>query len=202
MGAEILPLDNASVVRAAAAVRAGGLVIFPTDTVYGLGCDPTDAAAVGRLFQAKGRGERAVPVLCSSESKARELVELGAAGSELARRHWPGALTVVAPLRKTLPPQLSQGGGTLGVRVPAHEGCLSLISACGGWLTGTSANRSGDPPSRTAGEAFVALGGGVDLILDGGPSPGDSSTVVRVDGDTVTILRSGPVGVRHELRRR
>lgn len=200
MGPEILPLDRRSVARAATVVRAGGLVVFPTDTVYGLGCDPTSPGAVEKLFLAKGRGEKAVPVLCASEARARELVELSATAVELASRHWPGALTIVAPLKLKLPAKLSQGQGTLGVRVPAHEGCLSLIAACGGWLAGTSANRSGAPPGRTAREAAAAFGSEVALVLDGGSSSGASSTVVRVVGDTVTVLRSGPVGVRKEMK--
>jgi len=119
--------------------------------------------------------------------------------SPTARRivaeHWPGALTLVAPSRRKLPPQLTQGSSTLGVRVPDHKGCLRLIRACGGWLTGTSANISGSGSARSASEALDQLGGSVDLIIDGGVLEGKESTVVRVIGGTVAILRTGPIGV-------
>ncbi len=186
--------------RAAEVVRRGGVIVYPTDTVYGLGCDPFNADAVKRVFEAKGRGSKPVPVLCSSASKAEELVVLSARALELARANWPGPLTIVAPVRMDLPTQLTQGSGKLGVRVPSHSACLELISLCGGWLTGTSANISGQPSARTADEAVRQVGGMVDMVLDGGVRAGKESTVVQVVGDTVTILRTGPVGVGDGLR--
>jgi len=196
--AEILKIDDASIAKAAAIVRRGGLVAYPTDTVYGLGCDPFEPGAIRRLFGAKGREAKPVSVLCSSAAKAGALVDLGSRGLELAREHWPGALTIVAPMKKRLPPQLTQGSAYLGVRVPAHKECLRLISRCGGWLTGTSANISGRPSSRTAAEAQGQIGLAVDLILDGGRASGRESTVVRIKGVEVTILRTGPIGVGNE----
>ncbi len=181
--------------KAAGQVRRGGLIVFPTDTVYGLGCDPFNQAAVKRLFEVKGRVSKPVPVLCSSSEKAAEMVWLSPRAVELASRYWPGALTIVAPLRRAVPPQLTQGSPNLGVRVPAHSGCLELIASCGGRLTGTSANLSGHPSARTAAEAMDQLGDAVDMILDGGRLPGTESTVVQVVGDEVTLLRTGPVGV-------
>ena len=177
-------------------------MVYPTDTVYGLGCDPFSEDAADRLFRAKGRGRKAVPVLCGSEKNASELVRLNARALELARKHWPGPLTIVAPLRARLPPRRSQGTGNLGVRVPGLASCRSLIDACGGWLTGTSANVSGRPSSKTAEEALEQLGGSVDLILDGGTLAGKESTVVQVSGDTVAILRTGPIGVESQVKGR
>ncbi|MDG6966014.1 MAG: threonylcarbamoyl-AMP synthase [Nitrososphaerota archaeon] len=191
---QVLKLDGRSLSRAAEAVLRGGLVVYPTDTVYGLGCDPFNEEAVRRLFAAKGRGAKAVPVLCSTHQKAADLVDLGEKGEELARRHWPGALTIVAPLRMRVPQMLSQGPN-LGVRVPDHPLCLELISSCGGWLAGTSANVSGAPSARSAADALKQLGDTVDLILDGGPSAGAGSTVVSVVGGVVTLLRTGQIGV-------
>jgi L-threonylcarbamoyladenylate synthase len=191
-----------SISKAAGIVGKGGLVVYPTDTVYGLGADPFNEKAAQRLFAAKGRSAKPVPVLCSSVQKATELVELSVRGVKLARDHWPGAFTIVAPLKKRLPSILTQGTGNLGVRVPAHRGCLKLISACGGWLTGTSANLSGQPPARTAQEAGTQLSDSVDLILDGGSLVGKESTVALVVGDEVTILRGGPIGVGEEMKRR
>ncbi|MDG6898762.1 MAG: threonylcarbamoyl-AMP synthase [Nitrososphaerota archaeon] len=188
--------------KAAEIVRRGGLVVFPTDTVYGLGCDPLNEDAVRRLFVAKGRGSKPVPVLCSSAEKAAALVVLSGRARELANAHWPGALTIVAPLRRPVPNLLTQGTSNLGVRVPAHAPCLELIRSCGGWLTGTSANLSGKRPARTAAEAADQLGGSADLVLDGGQASGKESTVVRVVADEVTILRTGPVGVGEEMKGR
>ena len=200
--AEIVEMDRSSYRRAAKIVQEGGLVVYPTDTVYGLGCDPFNEAAVSRLFAAKGRSSKPVPVLCSSPEKASELVELGPRAMKLAAEFWPGALTIVAPLRKRLPIQLTQGSPKLGVRVPALDVCLELISSCGGFLTGTSANLSGRPSARTASEASDQLGRRVDLILDGGRLEGKESTVVEVVGDRVTILRTGPIGVGDEVKGR
>ena len=191
-------MNRTSIAKAAAIVRGGGLIVYPTDTVYGLGCDPFDARAVHRLFEAKGRASKPVPVLCSTEARADALVELSPRARKLAKENWPGALTIVAPLKKALPVELTQGASTLGVRVPAHEGCRRLISQCGGWLTGTSANLSGGPSARTATEASQQIGESVDLILDGGHLKEMASTVVKVVDNTVTILRTGPVGVGKE----
>jgi L-threonylcarbamoyladenylate synthase len=188
-------MDGDSIGKAARVVRHGGMVVYPTDTVYGLGCDPFNEAAVKRLFEAKGRESKPIPVLCSSIDKAKELVKLSPTGMDLAEKHWPGALTIVAPIARSVPPQLTRGGGNLGVRVPAHPGAIELIVACGGRLTGTSANLSGRPSARTAAEAIDQLGNSVDIVLDGGRLQGAESTVVQVIGTEVTLLRTGPVGV-------
>lgn len=195
MPAELLPFDPGSIERAASKVKAGGLIVYPTDTVYGLGCDPLNAGAVMRLFEAKGRDSKPLPVLCSSAEEARRLVDMEPAALALAGRHWPGALTIVAPLKVRVPRQLDQGSGALGVRVPAMKGCVDLIARCGGALTGTSANLSGHPSCRSADEAAAQLGGSVDLILDGGTLAALESTVVRVERGNVIVLRMGQVGV-------
>lgn len=200
MTATVLPIGPRSIAEAAALVKRGGLVVYPTDTVYGLGCDPFDAAAVERLFSAKGRGSKAVPVLCGSAEKAASLVRLNPRALELAKTYWPGPLTIVAPLRTSVPVLLHSGTGNLGVRVPGLAVCVELIEACGGWLTGTSANVSGSPSSRSAADAVAQLGEKVDLILDGGMLEGKESTVVQVEGDAVTILRTGPIGVGNQVK--
>ena len=202
MARAIVRFDSDSIDRARSVIVHGGLIVYPTDTVYGLGCDPTNEDAVRRLMDAKNRDQRPIPVLCSSNSAAMELVEMNKKALELTRRFWPGALTIVAPLKRTLPFILHQGTGTLGVRVPAMPLCVALIEACGGWLTGTSANLSGSPSARTAAAAASQLGDRVELILDGGRLGGLESTVVRVVGDGVQVLRAGPVGVSDEARER
>ncbi len=191
MKGSTLPAGRDAVRLAAGIVRNGGLVVYPTDTVYGLGCDPFDAEAVGRLFEAKKREGKPIPVLCARKEDAEKLVDLGPRGTALADSHWPGALTIVAPLKRKVPLLLDHGTGALGVRVPGHALCRELARECGGWLTGTSANLSGKPPSRSAEEAKDQLGDLVDLYLDGGVSKGLESTVVKVVGEDVVVLRQG-----------
>ena len=169
--------------------------MYPTDTVYGLGCDPFIATAVRRVFEAKRREGKPIPVLCASASRAGQLVSLGPAGKKLSRLHWPGALTIVAPLKRTVPFELDQGSRTLGVRVPGLGLCRDLVEACGGWLVGTSANISGSPPSKSVEEALGQLGSSVDMYLDGGPSEGVESTVVKLSDERITVLRQGQIGV-------
>ncbi len=195
MGALMMRAESASNLKAASVVKSGGLVVYPTDTVYGLGCDPLNGSAVDRVFEAKGRESKPLPVLCSTAEAALRVVDLAPAALALAERHWPGALTIVATLRIQVPRRLDQGTGTLGVRVPGSPGCRELVAACGGVLTGTSANISGRPSCRTADEAAAQLGGSVDVILDGGRLEGLESTVVRVTGNDVIVLRQGPVRV-------
>lgn len=202
MAPTIIRFDRDSVDRARQVVIRGGLIVYPTDTVYGLGCDPTNEGAVRRLVEAKGRQTKPISVLCSSVHSAAELVELNQEALELARKFWPGALTIVAPMKRSLPALLHQGTGTLGVRVPSLPLCVTLIEACGGWLTGTSANISGSPAARTAAEALTQLGDRVDLVLDGGRLDGLESTVVRVGIDGIQVLRVGPVRVTDETRER
>ena len=202
MARAIVRFDRGSIDRARSVVIHGGLIVYPTDTVYGLGCDPTNEDAVRRLLKAKKRDQRPIPVLCSSNGAALELVKMNQRSLELTRRFWPGALTIVAPLKRSLPFPLHQGSGTLGVRVPAMPLCITLIEACGGWLTGTSANLSGSASARTAAEAASQLGDHVDLILDGGRLEGLESTVVREVDDGIQVLRVGPVRVTDETRER
>ncbi len=193
MVSRVVPISAASISEAAEVVRSGGLVVYPTDTVYGLGCDPFAEAVVARLFEAKGRSAKPIPVLCDGLRSARSLGRLSGTALSLARQFWPGALTIVVPTRRDLPFPVDQGCGEVGLRVPALDPCVRLIGLCGGSLTGTSANVSGRPPCRTAAEAFETLGGKVDMILDGGTREGSESTVVRVRGDSIEVLREGPV---------
>jgi L-threonylcarbamoyladenylate synthase len=196
-----LASDPRSVAVASTMVKEGGVVAFPTDTVYGLGCDPFNAAAVMRLIEVKARESKPIPVLCASEEDAAKLVELGPRGLELVRRYWPGALTIVAQLRVELPTVLNQGSGWLGVRVPADETALSLARGCGGFITGTSANLSGSPSCRSAEEVAISLGDRIDAIIDGGVRRGSESTVVRVDGESVEVLRRGSVAFEPGITR-
>lgn len=194
-----MPLARSSVAEAAELILHGGLVVYPTDTVYGLGANPKDEGAVNRLLRVKRRNTKPIPILCDSLSSALELAWLNAKSASLAKRYWPGALTIVAPLRAELPLGIHRGTGTVGVRVPASRLCLLLARLCGGFLTGTSANLSGRPACRSAEEALKQLGSEVDLVLDGGRLEGMASTVIRVAGEGIEVLREGPVGVNDEV---
>jgi L-threonylcarbamoyladenylate synthase len=201
MAGRILAFERSNLSEAARAVKNGGLIVYPTDTVYGLGANPTDARAVDRLFSVKKRDAKPIPLLCDSIESARRVAVLNDRSVEIAKRYWPGALTIVAPLGRELPFPIHQGTRTVGVRVPASRLCVELIALCGGLLTGTSANLSGRPSCRSAQEAYRDLGGEVDLVLDGGRLEGSESTVVRVTARGVEVFRQGPVRVEEETER-
>jgi L-threonylcarbamoyladenylate synthase len=191
----VLRVDDSSVRDAVHIMKGGGLVAYPTDTVYGLGCDPWSEMAVERLFEAKGRDGKPVPVLCSGFAEAEAVVDLGDEARRLAQRFWPGALTIVAPLKRTVPQKLDQGSGWLGIRVPNNGVARSLAAGLGGWVTGTSANLSGQPSCRTAQEVQDSLGDRIDAVIDGGRTDGIESTVVKISGNSVEVLRRGSIGV-------
>ena len=188
-------MNRHSIQIAAKTALAGGLVVFPTDTVYGLGCNPRDPSAVDRLCRIKNRESKPIPLLCKDFETAASMVVLSEIATRLARMYWPGALTIVAPSRAEFPAPIQRGSAMLGVRVPNHGGCLQLLDGAGGVLTGTSANLSGEPASRCAPEAVAQLGNDVDIILDGGHLTGRESTVIRFDGDRIHVLREGSVRV-------
>jgi L-threonylcarbamoyladenylate synthase len=187
-----------AVAEAARIVKRGGVVAIPTDTVYGLGCDPSSDKAVGRLFEVKNRQAKPVPVLCADSGVAERLVDLNGVARKLAKNHWPGALTIVAPLRKGggLSALLDQESGYLGVRVPDSDVCIELAGKVGGAITGTSANLSGQPSCRTVAQVVAALDGTIQLVIDGGTLRGKESTVVKVSGGTIEVLREGSVRIQ------
>ena len=188
--------DGPGLDAAAAVLEAGGTVAFPTESFYGLGADALDPEAVARVFRIKGRAESR-PVLVLVDSVERALSLVAGAGTEvraLMARHWPGPLTLVLPAGPTVPSAITAGTGTVGVRVPGHPVTLALLRAAGRALTGTSANRSGEPPPSCADEVARQLPGLVDVILDGGPTAGGAgSTVADCTVWPPRILRQGPV---------
>jgi L-threonylcarbamoyladenylate synthase len=175
-------------------LRGGGLVAFPTDTVYGVGSLAFDQAAIASIYVAKNRPlEKAIPILIGDvtdlEKVARDIPDLA---RRLAARFWPGPLTIVLPKRADLPPAVS-ATDTVGVRVPDHAVARGLLRAAGPMAV-TSANLSGRESPRTAGEALAQLGGRIRLVVDGGETPGGvPSTVVEVAGGEAVILREGPI---------
>jgi L-threonylcarbamoyladenylate synthase len=184
-------------------IREGKLVAFPTETVYGLGANALDAAAVGRVFAVKGR-PAASPLIVHVDSveMARGLAREWPPEAELlARRYWPGPLTLVVRKDPRIPDVVTAGLDTVGLRMPAHPLALELIRAAGTPLAGPSANRFSQLSPTTAEHVRRGLGGAVDLILDGGPaSVGIESTVLSLVGGVARLLRPGMVS-REEIER-
>ncbi|MCS6786244.1 MAG: L-threonylcarbamoyladenylate synthase [Thiobacillaceae bacterium] len=189
----ILPPDAAAIERAAAILRAGGVVAFPTETVYGLGADARNRAAVRRVFAIKGRpADHPVivhlPAPEALEAWARTVPE---AARRLARAFWPGPLTLVLPRAAGVLDEVTGGQDSVAVRVPAHPLALALIRAAGA-LVAPSANRFGRVSPTTAAHVRAELNGAVDLILDGGPcAVGVESTILSLLDDTPRLLRPG-----------
>jgi L-threonylcarbamoyladenylate synthase len=194
----MLPADSTEGLRRALAVlRRGGLVAFPTDTVYGLGTLAFDERAVASIFRAKDRpAERAIPVLIGSTADLGLIaLNIPPMATRLANRFWPGPLTLVVQKNPGLPRTISLGP-TVGVRQPDRAAALSLLRASGP-LAVTSANLSGQPDPCTAAEVLAQLGGRVDLVLDGGKTRGGMpSTVVDCTGSEPVILRAGPLSLQ------
>jgi L-threonylcarbamoyladenylate synthase len=189
--------DRSAIDTALQVLGSGGLVVFPTDTVYGVGAAVDQPDAVARLYVAKGRPlERAIPVLVSgSDSVSRVASEIDEIARKLMDHYWPGPLTLVVPAAEWLPTEIVRDTGSVGLRMPDHSIALELIERSGGALATTSANRSGEIETRTASDAAAQIGDRVDLVLDGGTAPGGvPSTVVKVESDRGwSILREGAI---------
>lgn len=198
MTARIVPDDAVGRAAAILALRAGELVALPTDTVYGLAVALDAPGGLGRLFVAKDRPlDRGIVLLLADHHQADEVGLLDAAAHVLAAAFWPGGLTLVVPQRAEakLPPELSGGAATIGLRLSAH-GSPRALAAVLGPLPVSSANRSGEPPAISAGEVLAQLGDrpGVALVLDGGPAAGGvASTVVDCAAGPPRILRVGAI---------
>ncbi len=176
-------------------LRAGGLVAFPTETVYGLGGRVTDAQAVGRVFEVKGRGTaHALIVHVAGIQQAREFVELTPQAEQLAQAFWPGPLSLVLRRTARVPDAVAAGGSTVAVRVPNHPVALALIEALGDGIAAPSANRSSLLPPTRAAHVLKGFDGRIEMVLDAGACPGGlESTVVDVSAGRVRVLRRGAV---------
>lgn len=175
-------------------LRRGGVVAFPTDTLYGLAVDPRRDDAIERLFALKGRrADAAVPLIAADLAQATEAGELGAKELKLARTFWPGPLSIVVPARAVISRAALGGGTTIAIRVPAHEVARELAASFAFAITATSANASGQPAAETAADVAAAVPE-CDLILDGGRvAGGRPSTIVRLDGGAPTCVRDGAI---------
>ena len=185
------------IARAAAVLRCGGLVAFPTETVYGLGALALDAGAVGRIFAAKGRPTNNPVIVHVADIAAA--VEIAAAWPDaaelLARRFWPGPLTLVVPRGDAVPDIATAGGSTVAIRVPVHPVALALLRAVAAPVAAPSANRSSELSPTRAGHVLRGLDGRIDMVLDGGPTTGGiESTVLNVTTSPPRLLRPGLIG--------
>lgn len=190
--------DPAALAIAADILRRSGLVAFPTETVYGLGANALDAAAVARIFEAKGRPANNPVIVHLSGVEQISLVaaDWPAVTAKLAERFWPGPLTLVLPKHSNVPHIVTAGGPTVAVRVPAHPVARALLQAVQLPIAAPSANRSGDLSPTTADHVRQALGDRIDMILDGGPCPGGiESTVLDITTDPPCLLRPGLITV-------
>ena len=181
-------------------LNSGGLIAFPTDTVYGVGSLAFDGKAVESIYAAKDRPvEKAIPVLIGDESDLEKVgMDIPDITHKFASRFWPGPLTVLVPKKPSLPESVS-ATETVGVRIPDHAVARALLRAAGPMAV-TSANISGQPSPSTAQEVFAQLNGRIPLIIDGGKTPGGvPSTVVDCTGATIKILREGPISLEDLL---
>jgi L-threonylcarbamoyladenylate synthase len=185
----------ASIERAAAVIRAGGIVAYPTDTLYGLGVNPRDPRAVASLFHVKGRQvDRAIALVAADQSAAAQAGRFTALTRALAERFWPGPLTLLVQVDDSLAPAVHGGTRLVGVRVPDAIVARDLARAAGGLITATSANRSGAPATADPRVVEDLAGSGLDLLLDGGAAPGGPpSTIVDVTAEPPLLVRAGAV---------
>jgi len=193
-----LPAErDQGIAAAVAAVRRGELVVMPTDTLYGLGCDAFKKHAVASMLRAKGRGrDMPVPVLVGSRKTLDGLAfRMPKAGRDLADAFWPGALSIIIRHAKTLDWDIGETDGTVAVRMPLQPVALEVLREIGPMAV-SSANKTGQPPAVTAVQAQDQLGYSARVYLDGGPCPASvPSTIVDVTGDVPRILRAGAVSV-------
>jgi len=186
----------AALAEAAAVLRRGGLVAFPTETFYGLGAAALSAAGGRRIFEVKGRPE-AKPLLVLVDGVAMVDVvarEIPSAARALMSAHWPGALTLVLRARDEVPVEVTGGSGTVGVRLSAHPVARALVAALGAPVTAPSANPSGAAPPTTASGVLAYFRERIELVLDGGATDGgEPSTVLDVTVDPPRLIRAGAV---------
>jgi L-threonylcarbamoyladenylate synthase len=202
MGTEVLRVDATrpapeSLARAAATLRSGRLVAFPTETFYGLAAAALDAGAVRAIFALKGRPEsKPVLLLVDSVAMAEVVAEVGEVARDLMSRYWPGALTLVLPARDRVPTEVTAGTGTVGVRLSSHPVARGLVRALGAPITAPSANPTGAAPATAAAAVLAYFPDGLGLVLDGGPTAGGpASTVLDVRFAPPRVIREGAVRV-------
>lgn len=197
LATDLVLADDAGITAAARVICAGGCVAVPTETVYGLAADATNPAAVASIFAAKGRPSfNPLIIHVTDLAMAACFADITPLAETLAAQFWPGALTMVMPLRgdAQLAPAVTAGLGSVAVRCPAHPAMRALIAARGGPLAAPSANRSGAVSPTSAGHVMASLGGRIPLIVDGGTCAGGiESTIIAPMASTITMLRPGGI---------
>lgn len=199
MQTRVLPFTDETVAEAARLILAGEPVAVPTETVYGLAADATNAAAVARIYEAKGRPSfNPLIVHVPDLEAARQFGEFGSEALALARKHWPGPLTLVVPLRPGAPIArlVTAGLSSIGLRIPDHPAMQALLRATNRPLAAPSANASGSISPTRAAHVEKSLGGRIRLVVDSGPTRrGIESTIVAATGGHLRLLRRGPIEV-------
>jgi L-threonylcarbamoyladenylate synthase len=202
METRVLPFSDETITEAARLILAGDPVAVPTETVYGLAADATNAEAVARIYEAKGRPAFNPLIVHVNDLGAAERIgEFNDEARALAREHWPGPLTLVVALRANagVASIVTAGLRTIGIRVPAHPAMQALLRACGKPLAAPSANASGSISPTRAQHVLKSLAGRIPLIVDGGPTQrGLESTIVAATGGPLRLLRPGPIAVDAE----
>jgi L-threonylcarbamoyladenylate synthase len=186
--------ENA-IVTAASRLRLGNLVVFPTDTVYGVGVDAFNTQAIMELYAVKQRPlSKGIPILLADLADlAKVAAAIPAAAQAAIEAHWPGPLTIIVPKHPDLPGCISPNEG-IALRIPDNDIARALIRAAGGAVAASSANLAGQPPATNGEAALAALQGKIAVVLDGGPTPGSTpSTIISYLGPRPVILRQGPV---------
>jgi len=184
--------------QAISILKKGGVVAYPTDTVYGLGACMTDTVAVDKIFQVKGRPKgMALPVLLANRTQIEDIVtSLSPAAQRLIDEFFPGALTIILPKSAFVPDVITGGGGTVAFRIPNHPIPIALIKGIGKPIVGTSANLSGQPSTLTAAEVHTQIGDKIDMVIDGGRCPGGiESTVIDLSGNKPVVRRQGAISI-------
>ena len=202
METHVLPFDRHSIGNAAQLIIAGRPVAIPTETVYGLAADATNAQAVARIYEAKGRPSFNPLIVHVPDLAAAERIGLFSDQARaLAEAHWPGPLTLVVPLREDsgIASIVTAGLPTVGIRVPSHSAMQAVLAAVEGPLAAPSANASGSISPRRAEHVLKSLGGRISLIIDGGPTErGIESTIIAATGGPLRLLRRGPIEIAAE----
>jgi L-threonylcarbamoyladenylate synthase len=191
--------ENNAIENCANIVKDGGVIVFPTDTVYAIGCNPFNDNAVERIFHLKRRvAEKAMPVLCASLMDLENIVEVSNKVRKLARSFWPGPLTIICPLsNRNISPRLTANNSSLAVRIPGNPCTLSLLNFSR-YLVGTSANISGQESVKSPSQINTSTLTNFDALLDGGTlNMHPHSTIIHLDDDeTLTVVRNGPITKR------
>jgi L-threonylcarbamoyladenylate synthase len=203
METKLLNADTPGAIEEAAdLLKQGHIIAFPTDTLYGVGVDPFNSAAIEQLYQVKERvADKGIPILLADISDLEKVAQdISNLAQSLIEQYWPGPLTLIVPRHPRLPAMLSPNEG-IAVRIPDHAISRAFIRAAGGIVATSSANHSGEQPARNAAEAYRVMNGQISAVLDGGSvQHGQGSTVLDCMSDPPQVLREGPVTVKNLSR--